>query len=375
MAHAAEPRRDPAPAADAGAPAADAGAPAAAADAPLVVVAFPRSGTSLLRVMLEGHPGLAILPEPGWMIRLLRRLDREPGPIARDRAAALLRGGVDPAWWTAAELDPRAAEAELPDGPASPAAIAGAPGRAYARRRRKARWGLKHPGAEFRRSIRYLHAHFPAGAFVFLARDPRDVFVSQLDARWRSGTADLELFGVLWRLQARRMLADLARVGPRAATVRYEDLLADPAATLARVAGLAGLRAGPAEIDAMLAFRGNVQARVLANPIHAKLAGPVLGANRDRFLERLSPEQVRRMEAACGAELAQLGYARASFAPSGGDSLGALARAGAGLARNTVGVLRRRTTISGIRRGLGAAAGGQSAGRPTRASPTPSSTL
>jgi hypothetical protein len=320
--------------------------------------------------MLEGHPELAVLPEPGWMVRLLRRLDREPGPIARARAAALLREGVDGPWWAAAELDPADAEAELPEGPADPARIAAAPGRAYARRRGKARWGFKHPGAEFRRALRFLHARFPAGAFVFLARDPRDVYLSQLSAGWRSGTADLELFGLLWRLQARRMMDDLDAIGPRAATLRYEDLLDDPAAVLGRLASLAGLRAGPAEVEAMLAFRENVQARVLANPIHAKLAGPVLGSNRDRFLERLSRGQVRRMEAACAPELGRLGYARAEFAPAPADGLQALARAGAGLARNAVGVLRRRTTISGIRRGLGAAAAdAQSAGRPTRASP------
>lgn len=358
-------------------PAAGAAGDPDAPDTPLIVVSFPRSGTSLLRVMLEGHPEIAVLPEPGWMVRLLRRLDREPRPIPRARAAALLEGGVDRTWWSAAELDPADAEAELPDRPADPARIVSAPGRAYARRRGKPRWGLKHPGAEFRRALPFLHARFPAGAFVFLARDPRDVYLSQLAAGWRSGTADLELFGMLWRLQARRMLGDLRRIGARAETLRYEDLLDDPAVVLRRIAAVAGLRSGRAEIDSMLAFGGNVQARVLANPIHAKLAGPVLGTNRDRFLERLSPAQVRRMEAACGPELGLLGYARAGFAPRAPDRLSALARAGVGLARNAAGVLRRRTTISGIRRGLGtaAAAGGQSAGRPTRAAPVSRSTL
>jgi hypothetical protein len=40
-------------------------------DAPLLVLSFPRSGTTLLRAMLNSHPEMAILPEPWWMAGLM----------------------------------------------------------------------------------------------------------------------------------------------------------------------------------------------------------------------------------------------------------------------------------------------------------------
>lgn len=319
-------------------------------DAPLFTISFPRSGTTLLRAMLHSHPEIAVLPEPWWMMRLVEAVQSEAGPFARARARELLARHVAPAWLRIAGLALDEVVDLLPPDEASGADVVSAVGNAYARRFGKGRWGVKYPGVEFRRGVRRLHALFPAGTVLFLARDPRDVYLSQHRAGLRRGLADLELFAVLWALQTRRILRDFRALGGRALVVRYEDLIEDPEQVLARICERAGLAAGPEEVRRMLDFQAGVEGQILGNPIHRKLDGPVLSGNRRRYVEELAPGRIRRVECAAGALLRDLGYVERVKRPTAPELSALALRAAWRLAVNVAGRVTGRSTLSGIRR-------------------------
>ncbi|MBA2565173.1 MAG: sulfotransferase [Gemmatimonadetes bacterium] len=315
------------------------------------MVGFPRSGTTLLRAMLHGHPEIVILPEPRWLVSLLKAHTRSPlGPV---QATRWLHERVHPDWYALAEMSPADVAPQLPDRAVSAPELVDAIGRTYALRSGKPRWGLKNPGADFRRALPLVRDSFPGASFVFLARDPRDVYLSQVGAGWRSGNDDLELFCLLWGIQARRMLRDLAPAGTRMLVLRYEDLVEDPERSLRELCRVANLADSPAALHEMLAFSGRLQGRVTDNPIHGNLAGPVLAANRRKFETKLPPDRIRRAAVAAGPALTGLGYPREGAAgriEEWRERLEVVLGAGRRLLLHVPAALRGRGTLSGVRR-------------------------
>jgi hypothetical protein len=320
----------------------------ASEDAPLLVLSFPRSGTTLLRAMIHGHPEMAVLPEPWWMVRLLRTLEGERRPLTRGLATSHLASGIANAWYAAAGLSLEDVVTRLSPGPMRPADVISAVGRTYAERFGKARWGAKYPGSEFRRALPLLHGTFPRATFLFLARDVRDVYLSQVGAGLRRGTADLELYCLLWSLQTRKILQDLDGMGERGLLMRYEDLLADPEESLERICTAAGLATTPEALEGMLDYQDQVQGKVRRNPIHRNLQGPVLAGNRRKFSAELSAAQIRRTEILGRAMLERLGYADPGQRLSLADRAAAAARIPPRLALNLWRNYRGRSTVTGM---------------------------
>ena len=84
-----------------------------------VIVGVPRSGTTLLRIMLDAHSALAIPPETGFLLRLAA-LDGAPGD---GRAAVEAITGAET--WPDFHLDATAFEAAIARlAPCTPAEVA-----------------------------------------------------------------------------------------------------------------------------------------------------------------------------------------------------------------------------------------------------------
>ncbi|HKC21787.1 MAG TPA: sulfotransferase, partial [Gaiellaceae bacterium] len=132
---------------------------------PLFVLGVRRSGTTLLRVMLERHSQLAV-PDESYFVpqladRHLRRIEVDGFVDDLSRIDTL-------AEW---EVPLDKVRARLYDGMPTGEAI-GTVYAVYAEERDKPRWGDKTP--MYMQSLRLLERLFPDALFVHLIRDGRD---------------------------------------------------------------------------------------------------------------------------------------------------------------------------------------------------------
>lgn len=193
-----------------------------------VIVGVPRSGTTLLRLMLDAHPELAIPPETGFLME-----PQIAGATAADVIARLMMDypvGA-PAWRDFGierdvflrSVQRLHAGARLPD-------ILRLFYRLYADKHAKPRSGDKTP--LYVMHMRTVAAVLPETRFVHIVRDGRDVALSW-SKTWFAPSRDLpELVG-RWAAMIRHARAEAD--GLLYLEVRYEDLIREPAATLARI--------------------------------------------------------------------------------------------------------------------------------------------
>lgn len=207
-----------------------------------VIVGSPRSGTTLLRLMLDAHPELAIPPETGFLA-LAPKL-RGSGDRLREKFyhAVTTYGEPSPAW-PDFEIPAEAFRGALREiRPFTAAAGFRAFYRLYAERFGKARWGDKTP--LYCMHMDTIRRVLPEARFVHLVRDGRDAALS-LRRMWFSPGREIETQAAYWRrcvLAARR--AGLGR--PDYLEVRYEDLVLHTRGTLERVCAFVGLPYHPA---------------------------------------------------------------------------------------------------------------------------------
>jgi hypothetical protein len=287
------------------------GDPGAPSDAPVVVLGVSRSGTTLLKEMLDAHPDLAIPSESYFVPQLWSRHGERPGADAFlddvERLARIREWGL-----TREDVASR-----LPERPSFPEAV-GAIYRAYAAARGKRRFGDKTPS--YMQRLPLLEHAFPGARYVHLIRDGRDAGLSFLDMRRRptfnwARPRGLGSFAAQWRREveaARRFGRE--GVAGRYMEVRYEDLVAGPERALREVCAFLGLDFAPA----MLEYHRHLDPERM--PDHSGLAEPPRSGSR-RWREQMSSGDAELFEAIGGGLLADLGYARAHPSPSVGARL------------------------------------------------------
>ncbi len=283
------------------------------------IVGVPRSGTTLLRLLLDAHPQLAIPAETGVALAVA---DEPAGP---GELATRLRA-LEP--WPDleigdAELDAIFASVE----PWSTGGGLRALFRSYARRHGKPRWGDKTPlHIEHMPRLAEL---LPEAHFIHIHRDGRDVAVSLRALPFAPGDGSVETIATVWRDQiaCARSVRDTL---PHYREVRYEELVADPAAVLADLCAWLGLVYDPV----MLRAHERAAERLSEGPeerqdaagltrredrmVHAAhTLRPPDPARAGRWREHLTPDEVARFEAIGAETLMTLSYPLAGPAPAG----------------------------------------------------------
>jgi hypothetical protein len=238
-----------------------ASAPTPAFPRPLIIVAAPRSGSTLLFETLRRHPGLWTMGDESHSeietVPGLSPRERDFGSNALGAADATPENRQHVLRNFALQLRDPEARRWLTLDEGRPAAV---------------RFLEKTPKNALR--IPFLDALFPDAQFLFIHRDAAQNLGSMVDA-WQSGRfvtyTDLpgwtgmpwsllltpgwqklvgkplaEIAGEQWRAANETILADLGRLPrERWRAVDYAELVKDPAGVLARAAGFAGLAAAP----------------------------------------------------------------------------------------------------------------------------------
>jgi LPS sulfotransferase NodH len=266
------------------------------------VIGCGRSGTTLLRSMLDSHPDLAIPPETYFIPRLARewqqRVLRSEADVARFVDALTGTNGYKQ-MGTPVHLLRASLIGSLPTGYADAIRSVYA---LYSERRGKRRYGDKTPAYVL--EIDRLSALFPEAVFVHIIRDGRDVAMSFVDGGWADDLAQAVLY---WKLQVSRGRASGRRLAPgRYVEIRYEDLVADPASTLSQVCRSIRLTYN----EAMLEYRTSADRWVASTPVperHTSLAlRPTLGL-RD-WRTQMSAEDAGVLRMLAGSLLGEMGY-------------------------------------------------------------------
>jgi hypothetical protein len=281
------------------------------------IVGCPRSGTTLLKRMVDAHPQLAVTPETHWVPRFPRKglgIDAE-GMVRRDLVESLL------AYRKFANL--RIGRPELdriaPPGRAvSYADFVSGVFDLYAAHAGKPLAGDKTPG--YVQDLPLLHELWPRARFVHLIRDGRDVCLSVLQwsragkttGRFATWAEDPLTTAALWWERFVRLGREAGTaLGPRLyLELRYERLVAAPEASSAELCAFLDV---PCD-GAMVRFH---EGRTRLDPgLSAKKAWrPVTAGIRD-WRTQMEPADVERFEAAAGGLLDELGYPRAFPRPS-----------------------------------------------------------
>lgn len=270
------------------------------------IVGSARSGTTLLRALLDSHPALAIPPESYFVVTLARRAERYLTAGGFDGELFCSDVAAHPRFkrWGLAEEAMRAVVAER--APADFAEAMRAVYSAYARAHDKPRYADKTP--KYVKDIGRLEQLFPEARFVHILRDGRDVVLSFKDLAWGPTSA---IEGALrwraWVEQGRE--AGRALGEARYLEVGYENLADDPEPVLRKICEFLELDFDPA----MFGYTARAEELIAPNyhpEGHARIRmAPTTGLRSWR--ESMTREDLVKFELIAGDVLSDLGYERA----------------------------------------------------------------
>jgi hypothetical protein len=283
-----------------------------------VVVGCPRSGTSLLAVMLDSHPQLAVPPETSFLGAVASI--PAAAPDARLEFFKLVTADRIPiSNWSDFGLDGETLWRRLLAlEPFTVAAGLRAFYALYAEAQGKPRYGEKTPGYVF--LLPEIAALLPEAHFIHVIRDPGDTALSWRKT-WFAPSLDLRVLGEEWRkhVEAGRRAQNLV---PHYVELRFEDLVRDPERELKSLCQYLSLAWDPLMLDyraqgaarlsrlqGRLHARGAMIAREERTRIHANLTRAPDTDRLDVWRREMTPAERRLLEDAAGPLVQALGYA------------------------------------------------------------------
>lgn len=274
-------------------------------DRPIFIVGCPRSGTTLLQLMLHAHPRIAIPPETRFLVRVYRERARF-GDLSEKRNRRRL------ARWLVRrkrlrlrvlEVDPKRLKRQIIAGPPTVGSAAGIVFRAYARRFGKPRWGDKRPG--YWRDLDVVLRMFPDAQIVHIVRDVRACVASLKSMPWWRGGVVAAV--ATWKLSLVRCQRDTRRLPVGSyLQIHYEQLVADPERELRRLCEFLGEKYHPAMTEPAPVAAYAVPA---SRTWHVRTAGEVDTAKVESWRSELSPAELGFVELVAGRALQAHGYA------------------------------------------------------------------
>ncbi len=293
----------------------------------------PRSGTTLMRMVLLKHSRVAIADENHFLGHPWPWLDRSWSPervgsldtdddvrhlVDRIYSDGFQRGtwfrGQSGLWrWTARKIPRDDLERRLLAGERSPRGVFRVLMEAYADSRRRAVIGEKTP-AHFRH-VDTLLDWFPDARVIHMIRDPRAVYVSEV--KRRTAIPDTLPYRLLARVppamralilvQVARTWAEAVnhhrrnarRYPDRYRLVRFEDLVREPEQVVADLCRFLGVAFEPVMLQQKVVSKGDRIGEV----------GFDAGA-ADRWQQAITPRDRRWLERLLGGRIDELGYPR-----------------------------------------------------------------
>jgi hypothetical protein len=286
---------------------------------PILMIGMRRSGSNLLRVMLNEAPGV-VAPHPPHILMRMMPLASAYGDLSRNENFTALIEDVcqlvelNPVPWEGVTLD--RADIAKRCRTRSVVAVFGAVYDVAAQAAGARDWICKSL-----ENINYLpeiEATFDNPKYIYLYRDGRDVAVST--RKVVVGEKHIYHIASEWARIQRLALSHLEKTTPENfISIRYESLLAEPETTVRRICDFMQVpfTAG------MLNFHESDEAKRTAAKSAGQwgnLAKPIMKNNTGKFLREESADDMRIFESVAGDVLDALGYERA-FVQQGNEKV------------------------------------------------------
>jgi len=272
---------------------------------PVFIVGCPRSGTTLLRLMLSTHSRISISSEGAYIYRLrsrfisygdlsdpghLKALYKELLPLLEDEKFLSFPSFDQLCDWV------REFGADLHS-------IITFYGTWEARalgKERLAWWGDNAPYHVYH--VPFFNHLFPDSKFIFMIRDPRDVYASSKAALGYSVDNAVEAWE---KSLLDGALAESHLGSARVRQLKYEDLVTAPRVRLQDLCAFLGVDYE----EAMFGYHHSDAAKAMAQLGHHKnLLRPVFTSSVGRYRQVLAPEEIMTIHRRLYSPMACLGY-------------------------------------------------------------------
>ncbi|MEO8198919.1 MAG: sulfotransferase [Gemmatimonadota bacterium] len=269
---------------------------------PIFIVGAPRSGTTLLRAMLNRHPRIGLCDETYFFYYVFIRR-KAFGDLAEESNRRRL---IDSYFATSRmrrlKLDLDALRDRLMLEGTDYQAFFASVIQFYADSQWKVRPGEKTPHHAW--NTAELLEWYPEGRVIHLLRDPRDVTASLFNVPWgrRSAAANAALWVSL------TLAAEKSNGNPRYLRIRYEDLVANPEAGLEEICRFINEPFTPIMLDAGKPAKTD-------KPWFERAQGALSKDRSGAWKDQLSPDQIRLIETVAGPVMRQFGY-QSSLTPA-----------------------------------------------------------
>jgi hypothetical protein len=275
---------------------------------PIFMIGIQRSGSNLLRLMLNELPEIAA-PHPPHILQRMMPLVPRYGDLEKNETFSLLVDDVcrlvelNPVPWEGVVLERGDVAARCRK--RSLVAVFGAVYDVMAEA-----WGAKTWCCKSLANISYLpeiEDYFPEAKYVYLYRDGRDVAVSFSKAV--VGEKHFYHIAKEWN-EAQQLALNFRKKVPvsRFFNLSYEELTADTEKTVRDLCGFLGVGYKPS----MLEFykSGEAKRAASASNLWENVANPVMKNNSRKFLKEARESDIQIFESVAGDSMDSLGYER-----------------------------------------------------------------
>jgi hypothetical protein len=278
-------------------------------DSSIFIVGANRSGTTLLRLLLNAHSEIAIPDEInyfyGFSASGVSYEHWTDAQLSADQYATFVDRFLETNRSKVSELDLKAIRTKILDAPQDFRRPYQVLLEEWARHFGKSRWGEKTPGNIYHSNI--LIEMFPDAQFIHVVRDPRAGVASMQRVPFFGNDVTLN---ALYRHKIMTHGRDwLARAVPSSQyiEVRYEDLVLAPVKTLARICTFIEV---PYE-DGMLRFHEDANRFMVteaAENYNSAATRPISADRMRKWREHLTEHEVAIIERICEDEMHEFGY-------------------------------------------------------------------
>ncbi|MHA1381634.1 MAG: sulfotransferase family protein [Candidatus Helarchaeota archaeon] len=248
------------------------------------IIGSQRSGTTLLRLLLNSHSNVAVPTESTFLMPFLRKrkiLNSNPLPYnEKKRIIQYLSRNSQFSKWKISE----SVLTEKMGNSLTMKELISILYETFALRYDKLICGDKSP--TFIRKLGVISKTFPKAKFIHIVRDGRDTYLS-LRKKKASGTNSVTLSAFEWYIKNNLIIRQMRNMKNQFLTIRYEDLIIDPKKELKRICNFLNI----SYENKMLEFWKQSN-KFIANHHSRKIFKPIDNSNAFKWKKELRNKEI-----------------------------------------------------------------------------------